>query len=425
MASRKRPAPARSTTRLLRRAVTRFSFASFASFAVSLTAFEASAARADSPFATAVVDFRPAPGQFVQDPDFNNPAAALGRPYASGFADPDNSSLVSLGGFGGSITLAFDHTVLDEPANPFGLDAIVYGNAFWSGGNPNRKWAEAGIIEISRDANHNGLADDPWYLIPGSHIASPAAQFAAQTWDDNWADPTWPPADPDWLPPGHAGVWTTVGFVLPTAIFGQFLIVNPNGLSATVEGIWGYADCSPTLKLGDLNGDNLVDDPNIPAEQFYTRPDDPLKVGSSRGSGGGDAFDIAWAVDETTGQPAQLDGFDFIRITTGVNALNAALGEVSTEIDAVADVAPGRMGDVENDGDIDADDFAVLRDCWRGPGAVVGEGTVVGAGTVVAPGTVVGAGTVIPTCPCRVVDFNGDGARDLRDFAFFQQVFGT
>ncbi|MBK9128056.1 MAG: hypothetical protein IPM13_09670 [Phycisphaerales bacterium] len=363
-------------------------------------------AQAQAPFAAQVIDYAPAPGQFVSDPFYNDPAKALGRPHAGGFSEPGNSSLVSLGGFGGSVTLRFVPPVMDDPANPFGLDAIVYGNAFYVAGSPNRRWAECGHIEISRDVNGNGLADDPWYLIPGSHITSlrprpQGGQLEWQTWDDNIDDPTFPPDDETWLPPGASGTWTTWAWRLPPAIFETFVVQNPNGLAATEEGIWGYADFTPTLKLGDTNGDNIIDDPNARPEIFYTRPDNPLKVGITPGSGGGDAFDIAWAVDPATGAPVGLDGFDFIRLTTAVNRamFSPPLGELSTEIDAVADVAPGAMGDSEGDGDIDHADFVLLASCLAGEHAVV------------------------PTCPCRIHDFDHDGDVDLRDLAAFQAVF--
>ena len=105
-------------------------------------------------------------------------------------------------------------------------------------------------------------------------------------------------------------------------------------------------------------------------EDFYTRPDDPLEVGITPGSGGGDAFDIAWATDPLTGLPADLPGFDFIRLTTAVDAVDfgnpdqPALYEKSAEIDAVADVAPDPFGDFEDDGDIDLADAAGLQRCF-------------------------------------------------------------
>jgi len=364
----------------------------------------ATPALAQSPFATAVIAYDPAPGQFVNDPLFNDPTKALGRPYGGGFSDSGNSSLVSLGGFGGSITLAFDHTVRDDPANPFGLDAIVYGNALYVGGNFNRRWAECGFIEISRDVNGNGLPDDPWYLIPGSHITDPMGQYEVQTWDDDVLDAAFPPDDEGWIPPGRSGTWSTAGYRLPPEVFETIVVSNPNGLDATVEGIFGYADFTPTLKLGDMNGDNVIDDPTALPAVFYTRPDNPFAVGLTPGSGGGDAFDIARAIDPATGEPAGLDGFDFIRITVGVNRVildtSPPLNELSTEIDAVADVAEGRLGDAENDGDIDLQDFAIFRGCLSGPDQSA------------------------PSSPCRVMDFDQDTDVDLADWAAFQAVFG-
>ena len=143
-------------------------------------------------FADRVVDYSPAPGQFINNPQFNDPSRALGPPVGGGTDAADNTKLVSLGGFGGSITLAFDPPVLDDPRNPMGLDAIVFGNASWVGGDPRTRFAEAGVIEISRDANGNGLADDAWFVIPGSSIPSapggaPAAVHAALLMPGLWA----------------------------------------------------------------------------------------------------------------------------------------------------------------------------------------------------------------------------------------------
>lgn len=98
-----------------------------------------------------------------------------------------------------------------------------------------------------------------------------------------------------------------------------------------------------------------------PAE-FYTWPDDPWEVGISAGSGGGDAFDIAWAVDAVTGAPANLDGFDFIRISTGVDAVLGVFGERSTEVSAVAVVRSQYAveGDANRDGRVDFLDLNIV-----------------------------------------------------------------
>ncbi len=309
-------------------------------------------------FAVRVIDYSPAPGQFVNNPAFNDPTRALGPPVGGGTINPDNSKLVTLGGFGGSITLAFDHTILDDAHHPFGMDAIVFGNATWVGGDPNRRFAECAVIEISRDANGNGIPDDPWYVIPGSHLGNPSSRFFTQTWDDATNDPTFPPSNPLWLPPGRHGTWTTSGYLLPDDPFALGpVLANPNGPGATVEGVFGYADCSPVLILGDTVGDNTVHDGTLTPGRFYTVPDDPLAVGVTPGSGGGDAFDIASAVDPVTGQPAHLAGFDFIRITTAVDHVDPIFGEVSAEIGGVGAVRNAYRADFNRDGVLSSQDF--------------------------------------------------------------------
>jgi hypothetical protein len=298
----------------------------------------ATPALAQSPFATRVVEYSPAPGQFVQDAAFNDPARALGPPIGGGTINPDNSKLVTLGGYGGSITLGFDHRILDDPRNPMGLDAIVYSNASYVAGNPNRRFAECATIEISLDANNNALADDPWFIVRAPHLpAIPAAALAPRTWDDNIPDPTFAPHEPTWVPPGRTGQWQTWAHELPP-LFAVVVLQNPHGLTSSTEGVWGLADHTPTLILGDSDADNIADNPHARPALFYTVPDDPFTVGITPGSGGGDAFDIAWAVHPATGAPANLPGFDFIRLTTAIDFVHATVGETSAEIAAVADV---------------------------------------------------------------------------------------
>jgi len=336
---------------------------------------------AASPFATVVLDYSPAPGQFVNSSIFNDPEKALGPPVGSGVAAPNNDAVVSLGSFGGSITLGFDQTVLDNPLNAFGLDAIVFGNAFFTGGDPTRRFAEAGIIEISRDVNGNGLPDDPWYVIRGSSLPSvPAVAAFTQQWDND-PNTAIPPLNIGWYPdpllyPQLPPAYQTTGFLLPAA-FQSVPLVNPGGPGSSLEAYYGYADVSPVLLLGDLDGDNLVEDPNTLPEQFYTRPDNPFEVGIRTGSGGGDAFDIAWAVDPVTGDPAMLDGFDFIRITTGANAQAGILGEISTEVSAVAATAAEPLFyDLNGDGSVDIED---LYSWHESPVDLTGESVINGS----------------------------------------------
>jgi hypothetical protein len=62
-----------------------------------LTCLTLTSALADSPFATRVVGYNPQPGQFTNNPAFNDPARALGPPVGGSPSQPDNTKLVTLG----------------------------------------------------------------------------------------------------------------------------------------------------------------------------------------------------------------------------------------------------------------------------------------------------------------------------------------
>jgi hypothetical protein len=123
---------------------------------VSLSPRAASA----SSFATEVVSY--SPGSNVPA-GYDNPAAALGSPGRSTgsgpfdgdvtpFNAPYQASDVVTVGAGGSLVVKFDHPVVDDAANPYGIDLLVFGNAF---------------LGIDFD---NGLADGTIFAEPG-HIA--------------------------------------------------------------------------------------------------------------------------------------------------------------------------------------------------------------------------------------------------------------
>ena len=313
-------------------------------------------------FADFVVSYVPAPGQFINGEvsdgsSFNDPSAALGPPTGGGLVSPDNSGVVTLGGFGGEIVLGFDETVEDDPLNPMGIDAIVYGNAFWVGSSGEVRWAEAGVIEISLDVNRNGLADDAWYVIPGSDIdgENPLGVFEVMVWDDDPGTAV-PPLDVSLYPdpllyPGIGSSYETGGFRLPLVFDGLTLSNAASDEPGVVERYWGYADVSPTLELGDVDADGVVEDAGVDPGVFYTRPDNRYEVGVSGGSGGGDGFDIGEAVDPATGERAGLRGFDFVRIRTASGVAVGVFGEKSVEVDAVADVRPVEPSDFDVDGD--------------------------------------------------------------------------
>jgi len=302
---------------------------------------------AADPWADYVVEFNQTIGQHVGNPQFSDPQKSLGPPSGAGTSMQNNSSVVSLGQ-GGHIVLGFDQPVLDDSLNPEGYDFIVFGNAFWLSGDPHlNKFIEPAYVEIARDIDQNQQyqpeIDGPFYLL---------------------------------LPPSTAPT-----DLRPTQIGGGYSSIGDTG--DTITSLGGYADISPTLILGDLDGDN-EDTIAMDPVDFYTVPDrhsDPFDTSTwviDPGSGGGDAFDIKWAVEvshyqdtaafiaasvwgsdtdqyyspilgtpipilDQYGQPvpANIDRFTFIRIVDAVpDDFQGLWGDIDSEIDAVADVAP-------------------------------------------------------------------------------------
>ncbi|MEG1586584.1 MAG: DUF4465 domain-containing protein, partial [Bacteroidales bacterium] len=81
-----------------------------------------------SPYLNRVLEFVPAPGQFVHEiPEYEtgNTAEDMRRTAESYLAN-NAKSMVSLGAFGGYITVGFDHTIANVPGE---YDFKVLGNA--------------------------------------------------------------------------------------------------------------------------------------------------------------------------------------------------------------------------------------------------------------------------------------------------------
>lgn len=242
-------------------------------------------------------------------PGFDSPSAVLGPPIGISPLVPVNTlnNVVQVHSIGtplanprAHITVAFDTPIDDDPNNFMGLDFIIYSNAFWIGGDATKRFQEPAIVEVSPDGIN-------WYIIPGSRGYTytngvlPIKTEANGT--DNSSDST----------------------LLAGAI------TNPAGSASEFN--WGYAELSPTL---------------APYLDNYLRPDDPNSVGATERSGGGDAFDIAWARNGF-GFPANLTSISQIRISAFIDRN----GSTSPEIMAIADAAAF----IDTDGDGILDDY--------------------------------------------------------------------
>ena len=283
--------------------------------------------RVGAQFVSKVLDYSPAPGQYT-NADF------IGTPSAANSLVGTNKGMVSLGAFGGSITLYFAQGIQNDPANPYGVDFTIYGN-------PTPTWSEPGIIQVMKDENHNGIPDETWYEISGSeHFWNTTTSFYEVTYQNSGLNQA---SDIHWsdnlggsgvIPENsyHAQTYYPKVDLFPNIATDKYTLkgtrlTNPIDVSTPGSVIsyrktFGYADNTPVKSLTE----KLPDNP-------YT---------STIEGSGGDAIDISWAVDQDK-KPVTLDEIHFIRIYTGMNALAGWLGEVSTEITGIRDVEPATI----------------------------------------------------------------------------------
>jgi hypothetical protein len=128
-------------------------------------------ALATDPWADQVISYLAGSGV---NPAYTFPDRALGEPTRfspdlqfPGVVSPFNPAyqsqhLVSIGP-GGSLTLRFSEPVTNDPANPFGIDLLVFGNAGYSDNNGIAGplfGNDGGTVEVSADGTN-------WFLIPG------------------------------------------------------------------------------------------------------------------------------------------------------------------------------------------------------------------------------------------------------------------
>ncbi len=287
-----------------------------------ITAFPYKALTQDISYASRVIEYHPAPGQFVNDPYSGIPAVASGLTGKTG-------NPLSLGGYGGYIIFGFEEPVINKPENLFGIDFIIVGNALDS-------HAEQGIVKVMKDTNKNGLPDDVWYEIKGSdHFLEGFRRSYQITYynpmentDVQWKDiffnsgfirknqyhtqPYYPSAE--YFPELNPDSLTFSGSLHPGKI------KEINGQIVSGRSYFGYAD--NTTFFG-------VSDPLI--------PDNP-NTRNIEGCGG-DGIDISWAVDEEDNY-VNLEEIDFVMIHSGVNRNAGWLGEISTEVGGIIVVSP-------------------------------------------------------------------------------------
>ncbi len=266
---------------------------------------------------------------------------------------------VSLGALGGYIEFEFPNGITNNNNNPYGVDFVVYGNAF--NGNP-----EAGAVQVSEDGK-------TWYELAGSMYYDGNFNYVGNQMTNNpkkfssaytgtlnngtveykkenneikvglknangsYAIPasgstlpyfgpgSWFPATNKY-PQGNAhnntGSNVTVSHTTDNLTFSGITAVPDYNTTATYA--FGYADVTP-------NGSPATYGDAVNPYTLYTTA-----------KTGGDGFDLEWAVNPSTKLPVNVNGkvFKYVRVYSAVLD-NATFGETSTEVCGIFTTANG------------------------------------------------------------------------------------
>lgn len=247
-----------------------------------------------------VVEYMPAPGQFINE---NFEAATMAEAIDYAEQRLARRQYVSLGGFGGYIIFRFSEPI----PNVAGYDLAIQGNAFTTSSEP-------GVVWVMCDANTNGLPDDVWYELAGSEtgasttISNYSVTYFRPTADGEsvaWRDSEGAEGVIDYLPtqhkqPTYYPLWVdAVSYTLTgTRLAERNYQTSTTWVAPAYE--WGYAD-------------------NYSAHDWLAERKTV------------NCFDIAMAVD-ANGVAVELPTIDFVKVQSAVNAKSGHLGEISTEV---------------------------------------------------------------------------------------------
>lgn len=290
-------------------------------------------------------------------------ASGVGWGSASGkFTGGYAATGVSLGALGGYIEFDFDNPsttdvvegLKNDPRNPYGVDLVVYGNAF--NGNP-----EAGAVQVGWE--HGGTVT--WYELAGSRYYEDNYNFVGNQGGNNK------------YVNAYSGTLcdTTATYKLTSSDIKVTLGTNGPNTFTTARGWWpttseypefngstptsgnAHTDSNVTVAYGgDANNSTLtfggvtaVQDSNTTAFYAFGYADvTPNGSVSTYGDAvnpyipyttsktGGDGFDLEWAVDIDTKLPVDVTGktFRYVRVYSAVLD-NATFGETSTEVNGI------------------------------------------------------------------------------------------
>lgn len=249
-----------------------------------------------------VIDYSPAPGQFVNvipewEPGDN--AVTMCRKATEALND---GSMITLGAFGGTVTLKLDEPIAPIAGKP---EFQVLGNAISTS-------AEPGVVSVSPD-------NIDWYILKGE-MGYDTRQIATITYSrpaDNAGDETYIP----WSLTSPAAEGTVTGYLYRVPLY-HTQDYYPSWIT----------DNSITL-TAQLLPDNRTIDPDN--GQYVLSP--YKGYADSYPNNSADSYlDLDNAVNADGSAVADMRPINYIRITTGILQNNGPLGECSTEISGIA-----------------------------------------------------------------------------------------
>ncbi len=318
---------------------------------------------------TTLKAYLPAYGQYVNE---GITTGGWGDGYVSGntglksMVNNHITTGVSLGSFGGYAVFQFADGITNSSNHPYGVDFIVYGNAF--SGN-----AEPGCVQVSMDG-------EIWYDLAGSRHyidadwnayaiytnptkANDSSSTAPQTGTflgtgtsnaysystnsgtvsvihNSFHNHSWYPLYANYFTARTSGA---------TELANRALCEKQSGAAATNNDFLTYTPYNGTTASSiKLTGTRIPFSTNSSTSYDYTfgyfdvhangsnygTAVNPYAATSS--SSGGDGFDLSWAVDKS-GKPVSLSTIYYVRLYTGVASMgtNSAFGEASSEVTGI------------------------------------------------------------------------------------------
>ena len=267
---------------------------------------------------------------------------------------------VSLGALGGYIEFEFEEGITNDSNNPYGVDFVVYGNAF--NGNP-----EAGAVQVSEDGK-------TWYELAGSMYYDGNFNYVGNQMTNN----------PNKFSSAYTGTlnkatveyekgasFLTVGlketngttYLVPSGTtfgpLGWFPATDKYPQGGTHDNTDSNVTVSYTANNLAFSGITAIPDYNTTASYAFGYADvtpngSPTTYGNAvnpytaytTAKTGGDGFDLEWAVDPSTKLPVDVTGkvFKYVRVYTAVLD-NGTFGETSTEVCGIFTTANGQKNE--------------------------------------------------------------------------------